>query len=116
MLEIGEKAEILFAGRFHSPGGVDFGSRNLPDTLVAGLHSRVETRVRTAMLGTNWEPPCTSDPRICSGLVVRFTCFSDPARFSGRITRSAGDLPPRERECSVYPPGDQSPDYFQLAP
>ena len=52
MLETGEKAEILFAGRFHSPGGVDFGSQNLPDTLVVGLHFRVETRATTAMLGT----------------------------------------------------------------
>ena len=52
MLEIGEKAESLFAGRFHSPGGVDFGLQNLPDTLVVGLHSRVETRATTAMSGT----------------------------------------------------------------
>ena len=41
--------------------------------------------------------PCTSDLRVRSGLVVSFSCFTRPARFSGRILRSVGDLSPREK-------------------
>ena len=47
-----------------------------------------------------WALPCTSDLRVRSGRVVSLTCFSRPARFSGRISRSVGDSSPRGRGVS----------------
>ena len=72
--------------------------------LTRGVRLRLPNFVRELKLALRlryrarfWVPPRTSDLRVRSGLMVSLTRFSCPARFSERVSRSVGDLSPREK-------------------
>ena len=85
-----------------------WGMRGQDYLLTRGVALRLSDYLRELKLALQlrcwagvWVRPCASDLWVSSGLAVSFTCFSRPARFSGRIVRSTGDLSRREGRLNL---------------